>query len=92
MSIPAWIENVEVLTAQINEMADKYDMVLEEWAAKRDEAAANNAAKENIDVAVQALQDAHAKLCALKGGKRSQGAKSTGRSQRKLKRTRKHRR
>jgi hypothetical protein len=86
MSIPAWIANVEELTAQINEMADKYDMVLEEWPAKRDEAAANNAAKENIDVAVQALQDARAKVCELKGGKRSQ------RSQRKLKRTRKHRR
>ena len=83
MSIPDWIENVEELTAQINEMADKYNMVLEEWPAKRDEAAANNAAKENIDMAVKALQDAQAKLCALKGGKRSQ---------RKLKRTRKHRR
>jgi hypothetical protein len=80
MDVQGWKNNAKELTIKIKSLVNEYDVILNDWENVRDEA--GDPGKHDVDACFSALSDARAKLCSLKGGKRS----------RKHRRTRKHRR
>jgi len=85
MDVAAWKNNTKNLTNKINSLVNEYNAILNDWEGVRDEA--GDPGKHEVDDCFRALSDARDALCSLRGGSRRKGC-----SQRKQRRTRKHRR
>ena len=85
MDVENWKNNTKKLTNKINSLVNEYNAILNDWEGVRDEA--GDPGKHEVDDCFRALSEARDALCRIRGGSRRKGC-----SQRKQRRTRKHRR